>query len=154
MLHNTKTPYELLHQKSADYKNLKDFGCLAFPSTLSQGRHKFDPSVRKCTFLPYKFEVKGYILLDLISREILISTKIHYEGSFPFKPQPLHFDLRISEHIINPSASSDRTTTLIFPDSYPPSSQLSPSPPPRISRDIAASPLPPPAIYTFSSKVY
>lgn len=42
ILHN-KTPYETLFHTPRHYHHLKIFGCLAYASTLSHGRKKFDP---------------------------------------------------------------------------------------------------------------
>jgi len=79
-----KSPYEMLYQKPPTYLDLKTFGCLSFASTSDVNRSKLDPRARKCVFIGFKNGIKGYILLDLKTREIFISKNVlFYETIFP-----------------------------------------------------------------------
>jgi len=75
----------MLYLKSPTYLDLKTFGCLSFASTPDVNRNKLDPRARKCVFIGFKNEIKGYILLDLKSREIFIISRnaLFYETIFP-----------------------------------------------------------------------
>jgi len=103
---NGKSPYELLHETPPTYLNLKVFGSLCFASTLENNRTKLQPGSRKCIFLGYKIGIKGYVLLDIVSREIFISINvIFYESNFPYKEHNINLNLTRATII---------KTTLIF----------------------------------------
>ncbi|CAL1371426.1 unnamed protein product [Linum trigynum] len=81
-----KSPYEVLHQKPPYLGHLKVFGCLAYASTLSSGRTKFQTRARQCLFLGYPMGIKGYKLFDLTTHDIFISRDVVlYEDILPFK---------------------------------------------------------------------
>ena len=83
---NNKCPYEVLYEKPPTFLNLRVFGALCFASTLDSNRTKLDPRARKCVFLGFKTRIKGYVLLDTLSREIFITRNVvFYENIFPYK---------------------------------------------------------------------
>jgi len=71
-----QVPYELLYKRETDLSVLKVFGCLCFVSTLTNNRSKFDSRSKKCIFLGFKVRIKGYIVLDVKTREIFISRNV------------------------------------------------------------------------------
>lgn len=83
---NNKSPYQVLFNKKPNYLQLKVFGCLAFATTIVNGRHKFDPRAKRCVFIGYPFGIKGYTLLNLETKKIFVSRNVvFYENLFPFK---------------------------------------------------------------------
>ena len=77
-----QSPHELLFSSKPDLLILKPFGCLCYASTLVAGRHKFDTRARKCVFLGFKPGVKGYVLLDTATREVLLSRNVVFHEKF------------------------------------------------------------------------
>jgi len=84
-----KTPFELLLNNKPDFSSFKVFGSLCYAST-NIPRQKLDPRSRRGVFLGFQNGTKGYIILDLDSREIFLSRNvIFHETHLPFKrPKP------------------------------------------------------------------
>jgi len=75
----------MLYKIEADFNGLKVFGSLCYASTLSTNRTKFDPRASKCVFIGFKRGTKGYVLLNIQSREIFVSRDVvFYEHVFPY----------------------------------------------------------------------
>ena len=81
---NNQSPFFLLHNTLPDYTQFKVFGSLCFACTSSAHRTKFDSRAHKCVFLGFKNGTKGYVLLDIHTHRIFISSHvIFYESIFP-----------------------------------------------------------------------
>nr|KYP43958.1 Retrovirus-related Pol polyprotein from transposon TNT 1-94 [Cajanus cajan] len=80
------SPHEMLYKTEANFNQLKVFGSLCYASTLSINRRKFDPRASKCVFLGFKRGTKGYVLLNIQSREIFVSRDVvFHEHVFPYQ---------------------------------------------------------------------
>ena len=66
-----KCPYEIIYNDPLTFLDLKVFSCLCYTSTLENNRTKLDPKARKGVFIGYKTGIKGYIVLNIKTREIL-----------------------------------------------------------------------------------
>jgi len=66
------SPHKMLYKTPPDFNQLKVFRSLCFVRTLSTNRSKFDPRASKCVFIGFKKRTKGYILLNIQSREICV----------------------------------------------------------------------------------
>lgn len=83
----SKFPSELLFKEPPSMIHLKLFGCLSYATPLQALRTKFQPRARRVVFLSYKEGTKGFILYDLDTHTIFISTNVgFYETTFPFQP--------------------------------------------------------------------
>ncbi|XP_072087345.1 retrovirus-related Pol polyprotein from transposon RE1 [Arachis hypogaea] len=132
---NNLSPYQALHNSLPDISHLRVFGCLAYASTLQANRKKLDPRSRRCAFLGFKEGTKGYLLIDLKTREIFTSRDVSfYEDHFPylsthpdqsthtassiqFKTDPFAYDIILQPHTTHTNhqaspASNSHTETL------------------------------------------
>jgi len=83
---NYSSPHEMFYKTATNFNGLKVFGSLYYASNLSTNRRKFDPRASKCVFIGFKRGTKGYVLLNIQSREFFVSRDvIFYEHVFPYQ---------------------------------------------------------------------
>ena len=122
---NFQSTLQVLFHKIPNYRHLKVFRCLCFPSLRLYTQHKLSSRSTACLFLGYASAHKGYIFFDVSSGRVYISRSvIFHETSFPFQ-----MSLPSSSSF---SQSSFSTPVLI--------SQPNPSTPPSISQPSSSTP--------------
>ncbi|XP_019164275.1 PREDICTED: uncharacterized protein LOC109160431 [Ipomoea nil] len=85
---NGRSPLKVLTGNDVDYNQLIAFGCLCFGATVSKGRNKMQSRARKCIFLGYPANVKGYVIYDINNKSVFVSRDVKfYEENYPFKQQ-------------------------------------------------------------------
>ena len=84
-LADSKSPFDLLHNRKPDYISLRVFGCACFPMLRDYTSSKLDPRSPKCVFLGYNEKFKGYRCLLPTTGRVYISRHVIFdETSFPF----------------------------------------------------------------------
>ena len=108
-----KITFELLHGKPPDLSFLRSFGCQCFASTLITNRKKFDPRARKGIYLGHRAGIKGFLVYDLQSRDIIVSRNVTFhENVFPL-------NTNTDATRVNPNSDHYVTPSLLpAPDSY------------------------------------
>ncbi|MCO5604506.1 hypothetical protein L7F22_058673 [Adiantum nelumboides] len=66
------TPEEKFTGKKADVSHFKVFGCIAYVHVPDELRTKLDPKAKKCVFIGYSVEQKGYKCYNPIMVVLLI----------------------------------------------------------------------------------
>ena len=78
-----KTPYEMWSGKSADYSNLRVFGCSAYYH-VSEG--KLEPRAKKGVFVGYGDGVKGFRIWSPSERRVILSRNVVFDENSMFNP--------------------------------------------------------------------
>lgn len=105
---NNHTPYFELYNTTPDLSLLKVFGCLCFISTNVAHRTKFDQRAIPGVFIGYPVNTKGYKVLDLTTKKIVISRDVvFHEKHFPYHFQSANGSF--SSDIYLPAITSFRT---------------------------------------------
>ena len=75
------TPSELLTGVKPNVKHLKVFGCEAYAHIPKDERRKLDSKARKCIFMGYGTETKGYRLYDVNRARVIHSRDVLFDES-------------------------------------------------------------------------
>ena len=76
-----KTPFEAWYGKKPSVEHLKVFGCIAYSHVAKDERKKLDPKAKKCIFLGYTAQSKGYCLYDSEKLSVIFSRDIVFNES-------------------------------------------------------------------------
>jgi hypothetical protein len=115
------TPYTLVFSKAPDYSQLRVFGCACYPLLRLYNRHKLEFRSKKCIFLGYSSNQKGYRCLDHSSHRVYISKHVVFdENVFPAQDGALlTAPSGGSSQQVVPSLSTVLLPHLFFPSSLP-----------------------------------
>ncbi|XP_074300923.1 uncharacterized protein LOC141632261 [Silene latifolia] len=96
-----KTPYEIVYHKKPDLTNLRVLGCLCYAHNQDKPRDKFAEWGKRCLFLGYPHNKKGWKEYDLAENRLFVSRDVNFfEHVFPFyTPVGSHISTAESKHI-------------------------------------------------------
>ncbi|KAL2903852.1 Retrovirus-related Pol polyprotein from transposon TNT 1-94 [Bienertia sinuspersici] len=81
-----KTPYEILYGVEPNFDILRVFGCLCFVHNPHTKGDKFASRSRKCVFVGYPNDKKGWKFYDMETGQIFVSRDVQWhENEFPFE---------------------------------------------------------------------
>ncbi|KAJ4719824.1 Retrovirus-related Pol polyprotein from transposon TNT 1-94 [Melia azedarach] len=80
---NLKTPFEVWSGKSADYSNLRAFGCTVYYH-VNEG--KLEPRAKKGVFVGYGDGVKGYRIWSPSEKRVILSRNVVFDENSIFNP--------------------------------------------------------------------
>ncbi|MCO5573025.1 hypothetical protein L7F22_026789 [Adiantum nelumboides] len=73
------TPEEKFTRKKPDVSHFKVFGCIAYVHVSDELRTKLDPKAKKCVFIGYSVEQKGYRCYNPIMRQVRVSRDVVFD---------------------------------------------------------------------------
>ena len=89
-----KSPIDILYHKIPDYKFLKTFKYACWPHLCPYNSHKLDFWSKRCIFLSYSLNHKGYHCLDPTTNRIYIAHNVIFDKSvFPFASLSISSDI-------------------------------------------------------------
>ena len=68
-----KSPYEILYGIAPAFSYFRAFGCLCYAHDQKSKLDKFAPRSRKCLFVGYPLDNKGWKLYDLATQDYFLS---------------------------------------------------------------------------------
>ncbi|KAA8538352.1 hypothetical protein F0562_027825 [Nyssa sinensis] len=88
VLHN-QSPFQFLLNKSPDYSCIKVFGCICYPLLRPYNHHKLLFRSKKCIFLGYSSNHKGYRCLDPSTSRVYLSRHVIFDEAQFSAPTPV-----------------------------------------------------------------
>ena len=73
------TPEERFIGKKPDLPHLKVFKCIAYVHVLDELRTKLDPKAKKCIFIGYSLEQKGYRCYNPVTQKLRVSRDVVFD---------------------------------------------------------------------------
>jgi hypothetical protein len=73
------TPKEKYNGRKLDLSHLKVFGCIEYVHVPNELQTKLDPKAKKCVFIGYSLEQKGYICYNLVTGEMRVSMDVVFD---------------------------------------------------------------------------
>ncbi|MCO5550434.1 hypothetical protein L7F22_003921 [Adiantum nelumboides] len=78
VVHDT-TPQEKFTEKKPDVSHFKVFGCIAYVHVPNELRAKLNSKAKKCVFIAYSVEQKGYECYNLVTRQVRVGRDVFDE---------------------------------------------------------------------------
>ena len=104
-----KTPYEALYGEKPKVGHLRVFGCTAYPHIPKDERRKLDAKTRKCIFLGYSSNRKGYRLYDQCIRRVIHSRDVRFNESTCGVEKESMTDASVEDPQVEIDATSDES---------------------------------------------
>ena len=73
------TPQEQYTGKKPDLSHMKVFGCIAYVHVPNELQTKLDPKAKKCVFIGYSLEQKGYKCYNPSTRDVNVSRDVVFD---------------------------------------------------------------------------
>jgi transposase InsO family protein len=104
------TPYELWNGRPPSLSHLRTWGCEALVHLQKDQRAQFAPHARRCVFIGYPPDYKGWKFLDLSTgKEVVSDSAVFYETKFPGKfhdKSAQKFDAAVSARLFLPAGQN------------------------------------------------
>ena len=111
------TPFEAFMKYKPNLSMMRVFGCLAYAHIDKKLRHKLQAKARRCVFLGYSEETKGWKLLDLDSKRMFVCRDVQFnETVYPKKEKPSKSTRRLHDDKDNDNDNNDNDNDDLYCD--------------------------------------
>jgi hypothetical protein len=83
---HSMTPEKKFIGKKLDVSHLRVFGCIAYVHVPDEKRSKLDPKAKKCIFIGYSLEQKGYRCFNPSTRKLQVSKNVVFDEMVSWCP--------------------------------------------------------------------
>ena len=73
------TPKEKFSSRKPDLSHLKVFGCIAYVHVPDELQTKLDPKAKKCVFIGYSLEQKGYKCYNPVTHQVRVNKDVVFD---------------------------------------------------------------------------